>query len=375
MLKGLNLEWTTPDAFISDLTSLLSEKLSFFRDRRMAFLLDDFSMHRLPEPVQIILNRIIWERGGTHIFKLSSEKHGAALSDSFDATVDVTREMIEIDCGREYMALDDVDQKEKAQKFATDLLANRLKAAGYAGSPESLLGHSDWPERSLGRALREKTQKTQGRKNDQYHGIECISSLCSGDISTLLFVYRRIFEKAGVDKDSSARIPNYIQHDSIESVSRQLLDAIRPHHPYGPEMHAIVREFGTLVRRILEDGRLLKGDIPPQCPRIEVDQEFGKAEEQLTPEQEILQRELVRRAIFIEMEAGRSRHKLVTTMRWQLRRVYLPAFGAALSKNDAIKWKPSQLKFFLTDPKGACEEEWKRRQKESDTQSKQGKLV
>ena len=136
-------------------------------------------------------------------------------------------------------------------------------------------------------------------------------------------------------------------------------------------MYDRVREFGTLVRRILEEGRLIKGGIPPQCPRIEVDQDFNTLEEYLTPEQEQLQRELVRRAIFIEMEPGRSRHKLVTTLRWQLRRVYLPSFGAALSKNDAVKWKPSEFKFFLTDPRNACETEWSKRQKEEPTHTEE----
>jgi hypothetical protein len=36
----------------------------------------------------------------------------------------------------------------------------------------------------------------------------------------------------------------------------------------------------------------------------------------------------------------------------------LPAFGAALTKNNAIKWDSSELKFFLTAPKDMCEREW-----------------
>lgn len=361
MLKGLNLGWPTPETFIGDFTTLLTEQMAFFRERRITFLIDDFSTHRLPAPVQIVLNRIIWERRDTHIFKLSSEKDGAVLTDSFSATVDLTREMVEIDCGKEYISLDDTDQVAKAQRFATELLAKRLSDAGYQGSPESLLGPSEWPEGSLGRALREKPL---GRTNNQYHGMECIANLCSGDISTLLLVYRRIFEKGGVTKDSTNRVSKKTQHEAIESVSRDLLDAIKNHHPYGPTMHSIVREFGTLVRRILEEGPLIKGSIPSQCPRIEVDQDVGVYDELLSVEQEKLARELIRRAAFIEMEAGRSRHRSMTTLRWQLRRVYLPTFGASLSKNDAVKWRPSAFKFFLADAKAACELELKKRRKE-----------
>ena len=234
-----------------------------------------------------------------------------------------------------------------------------MSDAGYHGSPESLLGQSSWAEGSLGRALRDK----RGRANNQYHGIECIANLCSGDISTLLLVYRRIFEKGGVTKDSTGRVSKKTQHEAIESVSRDLLEAIKNHHPYGPIMHSVVREFGVLVRRILE-GPLIKGDVLSQCPRIEVDQDIGEYDELLNNEQEKLARELIRRAAFIEMEAGRSRHRSMTTLRWQLRRVYLPTFGASLSKNDAVKWAPSQFRFFLADPKAACDLELKKRNKE-----------
>lgn len=360
MLRGLNLSSTTPETFLGDFTGWLSKKFPFFGEKRITFLLDDFSTHRLPEPVQVILNRIIWERRATHIFKLSSEKYGASLTDSFDATVDVTREMVETDCGREYIALDDTEQVRKSQLFAADLLAHRLVAAGYTGTPENLLGNSEWPEGSLGAALR---NKGQGRKNDQYHGLECIASLCSGDVSTLLSVYRRIFERGGVDKNTAGKVPKRIQHEAIESVSRELFENIKHHHPLGSRMHDLVREFGTLVREVLDNGRLIKGNIPPQSPRIEVDQVFGSADDLLSADQELLQKELVRRALFIEMEPGRSRRGAVTTLRWQLRRVFLPAFGAALSKNTAFKWKPAEFKFFLSDPRVAREMETTKTQK------------
>lgn len=366
MLKGLNLDWNTPETFLGDFTSLLVKELPFFRDHRIAFLLDDFSSHRLPEPVQVVLNRVIWERRETHIFKLSSEKYGATLSDSFDATIDITREMVEIDCGREFLALDNPEQRDQARSFAKELLGNRLKTAEYEGTPEEILGNSHWDEGSLARALIAK-RSNPGRLDNQYHGLECIADLCSGDVSTLLLVYRRIFELGGVGKLTKNQVQRRIQHRAIEEVSRNLFEAIKNHHPFGKQMYSIVREFGTFIRRNMETGREIKlrnAYGPSLSPRIEVDQNFSSADEELNDDQARLAGELIRRAIFIEMEPGRSRHKYVTTLRWQLRRVYLPSFGAALSKNDAVKWKPSEFKFFLLDPKNSCEIEWQKRKKE-----------
>ena len=146
MLKGKNITTFTGTAFLGDFTNMLCNKIPFFKRKRIAFLIDDFSVHRLPVDVQRVLNQVIWERRSTHVFKLSSEKYGVELSDLLGATIEVTREMLEIDCGREYIALDDSNQVERTRAFAVELLDNRLKAAGYRGTAETLIGHSEWAE-------------------------------------------------------------------------------------------------------------------------------------------------------------------------------------------------------------------------------------
>ena len=106
------------------------------------------------------------------------------------------------------------------------------------------------------------------------------------------------------------------------------------------------------MRAILERGRQQKkgvSAVPSECPRIEIDQNQGGVIEQLLPSHQDLAKELVRRAIFIEMEPGLSRHGNVTSLRWQLRRVYLPAFGASLAKNNAVKKDPECVPIFLVE--------------------------
>ena len=374
MLRGLNSTAWTSEAFLGDLTSLLVRDVAFFSEKRIAFLIDDFSLHRLPRDVQRVLNQVIWERRASHVFKLSSEKGGAVLTDTFGATMEVTREILEIDCGREYIALDDSNQVKRARTFATELLDNRLKAAGYEGTAEMLIGRSSWEEGSLGRAL---AQRREGRVDDHYHGLECIADLCSGDVSTLLLVYRRIFERAATTSESSTRISRRTQHEAIVSVSRELFEAVKHLFPAGPAMYDVVAAFGVLVRNILQYGRWQRkgtSTVPSQCPRIELDQRRGAAIETLSDEQQVLSRELVRRAIFIEMEPGLSRHHNVTTLRWHLRRVYLPSFYAALAKNDAVKQPVDWLKYLLTNPQDACEMVWRGWPKTDEEAENQMKL-
>ena len=262
--------------------------------------------------------------------------------------------MVEIDCGREYLALDDFDKVNLGYTFAVELLDNRLRKAGYAGAAEQLIGKSDWPEGNLAKAL---VSSSSGHQRDSYHGLNCIAAVCSGDVSTLLLIYRKMFEGGRVDKYTTRRISKSVQSGAIQEVSRDMLGAIEYYFPKGPEMHSVVSSFGNLVRNILYQGReQKKGDttVPTECPRIEIDQPQGSVYRLLSSEQGDLARELVRRAIFIDMESGRSRHRNVTTLRWQLRRVYLPAFGASLAKNNAVKGDSALLQYFLSDPEEAC---------------------
>lgn len=346
---------STDAAFLGDLTTLLCRHLPTFKEKKIAFLVDDFSVHRIHEAVQTVLNQVIWERRPSHVFKLSSEKHGAVLNDELLASSELTRERLEIDCAHEFLALDDTRQQDKAEVFAKELLNNRLIAAEYSGRAETLIGESRWEQGSLAKALLDK----RGRQEDQYHGMTCIAQLCSGDVAALLMVYSTLFAEANVTPGTTAAVAKHVQHRAIVKVSRQLLEVVRTYYPHGPRMHELLMSFGWLVRKILEDGRLQSSGAPTQAPRIEIDQPAMFAIDAVNDHERDIAWELIRRAIFVEMESGLSRHGNVTTLRWQVRRIFLPAFGAALAKNDAIKRKPDWLQFFLSDPKEAVDAIWK----------------
>ena len=217
----------------------------------------------------------------------------------------------------------------------------------------------------MGKSLRARVEK-KGRINNQYYGLETIADICSGDITNLLEIYRQIFEAGRVDEHTVDQVPANVQHEAITSVSRQLLNVIKNYVPYGKDMYNIAYWFGNLSRRILSEGRLQKKGskfIPSETSRIEVDQPPDQSGEELTEAQRDLINELIRRAIFIEMEPGRARHKLTPSLRWQLRRVYCPAFATTLAKNTAVKWTTEEFKWFILNAKTACEEEFKKRWK------------
>ncbi len=358
MRRGEACHAPTPETMLGDFCSLLVKIVPFFSSHRIAFLVDDFTARRVNRHVQVALNRVIRLRRDSLLFKISSEKRGMQLTDSTGAPIDIARELIEIDIGREYLDLSDGPNIGRAREFALKLLDNRLEAAGWKGRGASLLGQSDWGEyRTLSRALRDD------KARNQYHGLECMADLCSGDVSTLLLIYRRILEAANTTREDSDLITKTAQHEVIRSVSSDQVALLSTHVPAGPEMHALVQALGTFIGNVLRNGREIKQtstrSVPPTCPRLEVDGSI-EATEQLDATLTQLFDELVRRAVFIEMKAGLGRHGNVQTLQWQLRRVYLPTFRAALDKNRPVSLTPAEFKFLLHKPQEAVDKLYRR---------------
>lgn len=340
---------TTSSAFLGDLTDSLAANVPGLNDRPVAFLLDDFSTHRVPEHVQRVLGPIVWERRPSHVFKVSSEKNGVVFSYAGGATVDASRDREEIDCGKEYIDLSSRnDENIKAVRaFARDLLATRLELAGWAGTPEQLIGASP--------PYREWIQQmaTPGAPTPQYFGMRTISELCSGDVATLLLIYRRIL--VNCDAKRTELISASRQDEAICGVSSELLANLVPQRPLGKDMFKIACSFAHFAGRAVKDARPIKeGEdyLPRECPRIEVDQ---GAETAVGLDQDLLElyNELVRRSVFIELDNSRSRRDQVATLRWHFRRIYMPAYRGPLRKNDALKFEPSQFEWFLTKPEEA----------------------
>lgn len=361
LVKREKIKSATPYSFIADISKFLTGAVTYFSSRKIVFLIDDYSTHRIPEHVQTQLNMVIWDRQSSHVFKVSSEKHGMTKTMANNTSVDLSREYTEVDIGRNYVNLSETSKELK--KFAGELLNHRLKLSGYKGKAETLIGESSYSEGTLGKQIR-----SGKNSNEFYHGMGTISQVCSGDISTLLEIYRSLFRDSNVTKETTTSIPIHKQHDAITSTSKNFLELTKTFHPFGTDMHKLVLHFGNLCKKILNDGKPQinkKGhEFPNETSRIEIEE--TESSEEFTAQNIEIYKELVRRAIFIELEQSRGRHNLGITTRFQLRRIYCPSLGLSLAKNTAIKWSPSMFKHFLNDPEDACENEflkWKKQEK------------
>jgi len=363
LLTGKMLPSPAPASYISDLSEFLCNTIPYFKKRKIVFLIDDLSTRVIPEPVQHILNDIILlERAANHVFKISSDKNGWVGIDSLSKNGDWLREYREIDLGRYYLT--EVSSKEKIE-FTIELLQKRLKAAKYRAVPEKIIGRSQYKEGTLIKEIRKRV--IEGKKiNNVYYGIETISELSAGDIAVLLEIFRKIFEKGKVNRNTQSTVPSHLQHEAIVSVSRAMYTQIKDFFPYGEEMYSIVTSFGKLMRDILHKGKPHKGGeryVVPSAPRIEVDEDPSQSYIEMGVKQKEIMEELIKRSIFIELEPSGARRTLKPSLRWHIRPIFCPTFEAAPTKNIAIKWSPEEFKYFLTAPEDKCIQEFNSRWK------------
>lgn len=340
----------TAPTLIADITTVVVEILPHFKKYPIAFLLDDFSTHRISEAVQMVLAPIVWERRASHMFKVSSEKNGTV--DAWRGlTIDPGRERVEIDCGAEFLG----ESPRSNREFLEGLLDRRLRSAGWSGTTRQLLGASPSKDQMA------ITLRAKGAEKASYYGVEVLAQVCSGDVAAMLLLYRRIL--ADCTHLSTTQVSPSRQHSAVVEVSRQLLYSTMYHRPLGGQLYQIADLFSQFVGNVYRTGRTIRShdmDVPTEVPRIEVDDAAG-AKAKLTPEESELANELLRRSVFIELSSGRSRHNNVSTLRWHLRRIYLPAFRAGLGKNDAVKIDTQTFRQFLKTPAVVLHEQSKLR--------------
>ncbi len=350
------------ESSLGDFTTYLVKLFPYFNDRHIVFLVDDFTVHRVPVDVQKVLNTIIWQRHPAHTFKLSGEKNGVVLDSDRGLTAEIARELKELDCGA--MMLETSDAQLEA--FAIELLDNRLAACEYTGRAMDLLGDSDLglnldgTRTSLAEALRSQAL-SKGAKNPVYFGIPTIAKLCSGDVAALLLVFERILRKGGVTPGTTSAVSRKTQQTAIRDVSRELVSQLRTYYPTGPRMHRFATEFGRYISHTLRTAPLQSTGpqtrrVPVESPRIEVDGQAA-ALETVEADEDLreLYDDLLRRAVLIDMDAGNARHGYDTSLRLHFRRVFLPMFNAPLGKNRPIAIKPDEFEYLLRSPKQGFE--------------------
>lgn len=338
--------------FIGELGRKLREEYSFFRSHRFTLLIDDLSARQIPTAVQSILNEILLQRSEYFVCKINSDKYGWLGRETSGPSFDLQREYKVIDCADEFYAMEPARRKD----FIIELINRRLEAVGWKGRAESLFGTSNYEGtgNSVQGEIRWASEET-GR-NVAYHGLQTLSLLCCGDISTVVDLAHRIISDAGTKPSDTTTIPKPVQGRAIDEASKDYLRAVDHYVPFGREMGRLARLFGTLSSRIAREGGLNHEGHAKAVPRVEIDGDVfsGRQEDKAT----LIVKEMIQRCVFVEQRAGRARHDNTTSSVLRLRPILAPALRAPLGKGDAVKWKPDDFWGFVADPEAACTAEF-----------------
>ncbi len=340
-----------PDTFLADVTNKLSSLLPYFKSHQVVFLLDDYSANRVQTCIQRVLNKIVFERVASHFFKISCEKFGFMSEDIDGVTLDETREFHTIDTGG--MVLNsEIDAG--ARGFVESLIDRRLSAAGWAGRAATLIGDSQPFKKDID--LAKSLRTNVGDRTAHYYGLDALGRLWSGDTATILQVVSDMFSRAGVNASTTTCISKRDQSDAIVGISKAFKSRVDAFHPYGPHMAKILGEFGAVIREVLVKGKLNASSHPYRMYRIEMTKDDPVETTRLVaesfPDEARLACELLRRAIFIELKDSRGKEGgAKQTMRWELRRIFNPAFSLSLERDSYLGVKDLQeLRLLLTSP-------------------------
>lgn len=358
LLNGEAPEVLLPDTFLGDATESLTTQIPQFRTFPIVFLLDDYTASRVQPEIQKTINRIIFERRSSHYFKISSERYGFHADEIDGSSIDLSREYDIVDAGRS--ACDGTVTDHQARQFLSSLIDARLLKAGWVGRTASLIGSSGTlaSDPKLASFIRDKGL---GRYIF-YYGIEHLSRLWSGDTATVLQIVKEMFTIGNVRPEQTERISDQSQHTAITNVSKAFRERVHSFHPFGPLMSKILDGYSAAARDILVDGTLDNSGNPRRLYRIEMTKPESKPTldllKSLNPEASDLARELLRRSIFVELLDSRGKEGPSThTMRWDLRRIYLPAFGLSLARESYydVKGIEKLLQLLTETPKFAHE--------------------
>lgn len=347
-----------PASFIRELSLEATRLFAGLTTRPLVFLLDDYTSHRIPTSVQLILNPIIFSRQAEHYFKVSSEKFGFEPSAYSGWRIDQNREYQLVDTGA--WVLDVVEGKDK-KRFLSALLDRRFEIAGYDGRTKTLIGKSDFrSDADMARKIREQKKG----QSFHYHGLSVLSNLWSGDLATILHMVGSMCNKAGVVSTSTQTISQRHQHEAIIAVSQGLVEQVRAPDQFGEAMRLILESYARMAKDLLVAGvekPLKKGGAlaPQRTYRFEMTKEgpydlFARLAQVPGTNGQLadLARDLLRRSVFIDLGPSRGKEgKSTETVRWQLRSSLLPNFGLSLKRFRYIDVKGfDDFVMLLTEP-------------------------
>jgi len=335
--------------FVKRLVDVVRESLPSLSNRYFIFFLDDYTEERVPIPLQEALHPIVCQRSPHLCFKVSAHMFSTIYDNPRPLSLDEGRNIEVINLGEAYLKRN--RRRAEGKALLTILDERFAHSKGYKGTIEGWLGRTSYPGgRNLGQALHDKDTRAGVR----YHGIECLTDLCTGDYSEMIRMVGRIFAEAGIKSNTPCSVISPVkQSQAIESVSREYLSRIRHIRPDGQKLFDIVDAFGNLSKDQLYSHPLVgqgkyRGGKERKDPydmlTVFVD-DFAKA----MPVARHTWERLQKASVFIDAGVAPSQRRVIAE-KATLRRIYCPAFRTMLTSSEHLRLTRNQFELFMDKP-------------------------
>lgn len=263
IIDNIKLNKVAKINFLNELCNFLYKKIDYFKNKKIFFLLDDYSHPKVRQEIQKAFNRILGVRNSLYCFKISSEKFSFTPWD-FDLekankTFQQDREYTYLDLGGKYLSY---KKDIELQNFISTIINKRISRSKDVSdlTTDSLFGKYETESGGIAYSLI-KDKKTK-KRNTLYSGINIIYSLCGGDIATILQLCKEIYDSAYIKTNNevySGHIPFKIQDKIIREFSKKRLDRIKEIFNFGTKCYELIEVFGKISRAYLYDyGKITK---------------------------------------------------------------------------------------------------------------------
>lgn len=345
-----------PQDFLKRLCRLLQDCVPWLRLVPFFFFLDDYSLPKVSNKVQVTLHNFILHRYSGLFFKISTESVTTFIPQN------AKRKLFEE--GREYEIIDLGDyflhaSSETKEEFLREVIDNRLENAEEfewdCDTIKKLLGVSPY------KTYVELAETIKSRRKVKYSGWNTIVDLCSGDIANILRLIRNVFSLSKLKGFTEYPISMIIQDQAVRETSQGFFEKLKSIPDTGQYLARIAQAFGDVANQYLRKRRSknIETNPPYQAFRLELLETLDLDEEEqyeklAKPPLEKgfikkLYNDLIKYGVFIRDVKGKSQRGTVVP-RLYLRRLLIPTFLLSPSKRDHIRVNAQEFRMLLAEP-------------------------
>jgi len=354
----------------------LQQRMPWIGGRPIYFFLDDYSLPRVSEPLQRVLNSVVFQRVDSFFFKIATE------SPSTLCRIDYSGKMLDdphdfglTDLGSVTIDLPDSEREAFLEAVFRPRFNREERLEGF--SLRDVFGVFDKSWTDLARDIvGQSSAQTAGAGVDSeaagrvlYHGREVFVNMWSGDTRSMLRIVLSILEQLPVDEMPKIPIRPETQDKVFRGTGGEFLHLLEactrtaqhitplPGHisSWGKHLVKVAEAFKDIAlheMRTRTGGRKGRNE-PKQAFRIEPVDEFS-----LDGIEKEIYDDLIRYGVFLRDDRGKSIRGAIIP-RLYLRRLLIPYCTLTFSKVDNIALNSFALRQLLLHPK-TFPQSWKR---------------